>query len=102
MVNANDPFTNVNAKPYPVVKIEWIDAEAESGWKTHKEASDLNTGDPCTTIGFLVRKPTRSKPDYIIASTLAKVDNEPNVNSIMKIPKAWIKSVIILEVDYNF
>lgn len=88
--------------PYPVVKVRWVDAEAESGWKTHEEAQQLDVGDPCTTIGFLVRKPTRSKPDYIIASTLAKVDDKPNTNCFIKIPKSWVKDIEYLDISYDF
>lgn len=76
---------------YPIVKVEWVDAESEAGWHTPEEVEKMQ-GAPCVTIGFLVRKPTRKSPIYVVAHTVG-ADHEGDVNGVIKIPKAWVKSV---------
>lgn len=81
-------------KVYPVVKVEWIDAEADNSWRDEAEVNKDGVGIPVVTIGFLVRKPSKKFPMYVVASTLATTDDgEHHFNSIMKIPKAWVKTV---------
>lgn len=76
---------------YTTVKIEWVDAEVEAGWKSPEEIEKMQ-GAPCTTIGFLVRKPTKRSPVFVVAHTVG-ADHEGDVNGVIKIPKAWVKSV---------
>lgn len=83
-------------KAYPIVEILWMDAEADNSWKTESEVVDENTGNPVVTVGFLIRKPNRTFPMYVVAGT-ATCDEEPHFNSTMKIPKHWVKSITILK-----
>lgn len=79
---------------HPIVKVDWIDAETEHGWKSVEDATALD-GARCTTVGHLVRKPTKKSPVYIIAATcgIDAGDGSIEFNSIVKIPKAWTTSV---------
>lgn len=80
---------------YPLVKIEWVDAEADNSWVTDEDIDGDGVGDPVVTVGYLVRKPTRAKPMYTVAGTIA--NDSKLFNNVMKIPKAWVKSVTFLE-----
>lgn len=83
-------------KSYPIVEILWLDAEADPSWKTEKEVENEDTGTLVVTVGFLIRKPTRAFPMYVVAGT-ATQDEEPHFNNTMKIPKHWVKSITILK-----
>ncbi len=86
-------------KAYPVVEIQWLDAEADPSWKTEQEANTEEAGNLCVTIGLLVRKPTKTFPMYMTAST-AVMQDEPHFNNTHKIPKAWVKSITVLKDEY--
>jgi hypothetical protein len=74
----------------PIVKIVWMDAETDSGWRTAEEIEDLTVDAPCVTVGFLVRKPTKKSPFYLVANTVSA----DHSNGIIKIPKVWVQSVV--------
>lgn len=78
---------------HPVVKIIWMDAEVESGWKSPEEVEKM-TAATCCTIGFLVKKPTKARPVYVVASTVGIDDGDDgDTTAHTKIPKSWVKSV---------
>lgn len=77
---------------HPIVEIQWVDAETEHGWKSPEEIETMQ-GANCTTVGFLVRKPTKKNPIYVVAATVGyDADGSAEFNAIHKIPKAWVKS----------
>jgi hypothetical protein len=82
-------------KKYPVVRIEWIDAETDNSWRDLEEIAKEEVGKPVTTIGFLVRKPSKRFPMYMVASTVSFGDYMLH-NAIIKIPKHWVQSVVEL------
>lgn len=84
--------------PFKIVRIEWIDAVATNEWKTIKdlEKEEHDDTEPCVTIGFLIRS---NRQYYYVASTITNTGSEALVNSIMMIPKKWVKSKVELEVD---
>lgn len=86
-------------KKYPIVKIEWVDAEVDAGWKTPEEIAEMKGAD-CITVGFLVRKPTKKAPCYVIAHTVG-ADHEGDVNGVIKIPRQWVKAVSIVVESEN-
>lgn len=72
-----------------------MDAEADNGWRSEQEIKNEEIGKPVTTVGFLVRKPSKGFPMYMIASTISldEGDGTWQHNNIMKIPKQWVKSL---------
>ncbi len=86
-------------KSYPVVRVYWFDAETSAGWQTEAEVDKEPVGNPVCTIGFLVRRPSKTFPMYIVASTLADQGEETHFNATIKIPKAWVKSIEVLNLD---
>lgn len=87
-------------KSYPIVLIRWLDAEAAGEWKTENEILGEDTGDLCTTVGFLIKRPTKKVPMYFVAATAAAVGAEAHFNNTMKIPSAWVKHVEVLVAEY--
>jgi hypothetical protein len=81
---------------YPLVKVYWFDAESGNSWVDEEEIASEGLGEPVVTVGFLVRKPGKGFPAYMIASTTTQGD-APHFNNTMKIPKAWVKSVETIE-----
>jgi hypothetical protein len=62
----------------PIVKITWIDAQADAGWE--KPKVDLAK---CVTVGFLVAE---DEEGICVAGTVS--DNM--CNNVISIPKRWI------------
>jgi hypothetical protein len=62
----------------PIVKITWIDAQADAGWE--KPKVDLAK---CVTVGFLVAEDDEG---ICVAGTVS--DNM--CNNVISIPKRWI------------
>jgi hypothetical protein len=86
--------TAVKAKKFPLVRVEWIDAESDPSWKDEEDILREPIGHPVVTVGFLVRKPSKSFPMYIVAGTMAtREDAGPIFNTSIKIPKMWVKSI---------
>jgi hypothetical protein len=83
-------------KVFPLVEVEWLDAEADPSWKTEDEVGDEDTGELVVTIGLLIRRPSRNFPMYVVAGTATKTET-PHFNNTMKIPKHWVKSIITLK-----
>lgn len=77
---------------FPLVRILWIDAETDNSWQTQEEVNKEEVGDPVVTVGFLIRKPNKRFPMYMVASTVTQGD-EPHFNAIIKIPKTWVVSI---------
>lgn len=90
------------ANKYPVVKIKWIDAESKDAWQYEEDIENDEDSLHCVTIGFLVRKPTKKYPVYFVANsiTLPEDDKQIQASCIMKIPKAFVQELTILEVEY--
>lgn len=78
---------------FPVVKVIWVDAVSTNEWKTIPDLKKEEKSDtePCTTIGFLVRK---TRYYFYVANTVSNVNaGEPLVNGIMMIPRKWVLSM---------
>lgn len=74
--------------PYPLVKMEWIDAETTLGWES--EGENKPTVPLVVTVGFLVFE----TDDLVsIAST---VGDDRSHNSRINIPKGMIKARTVL------
>lgn len=73
---------------YPVVYVEWVDAETEGGWEEEKEIGKLPV---CATLGFLVKE---TEDTIVVASTYEST----HTNARIKIPRAWLKSYTVLKV----
>lgn len=93
------PSFMAKRKEYPVVKIEWVDAETDNSWRDADEIAKEEVGAPVTTIGFLVRKPSKKFPMYMVASTVAYDGDYVLHNAIIKIPKHWIKKLTELNIE---
>ncbi len=75
--------------PYPLVRIQWYDAESSHGWE---EDTALTTDNPLvTTVGFLIKDDEKS---VIVASTIDPTNRHTNAR--LKIPKGMIESVVNL------
>ena len=62
----------------PIVKITWIDAQADAGWE--KPKVDLAK---CVTVGFLVAEDDEG---ICVAGTVS----DSMCNNVISIPKRWI------------
>jgi len=76
---------------YPLVEIQWVDAETEHGWE---EVEDDSTLPVATTIGFLIKdRPDKNGHDMLlIASTYA----DTQTNGRFKIPKSMVKEMKVI------
>lgn len=84
-------------KTHPIVRILWVDASASNDWKSKHDIEGETVGEPTITIGFLIKKPSKKVPMFVVASTF---DPETeHFNAIMRIPKVWVKSVEELDVQ---
>jgi hypothetical protein len=88
-------------KSYAIVQILWLDAEAAGEWQTEQQILNDDVGGLCTTVGFLVKKPTKKVPMYFVSATVAAMDKEVHFNNTMKIPSAWVKTVNVLQEEYK-
>jgi hypothetical protein len=70
--------TAVNLTEAPVVRLTWIDAQADAGWEEPKV--DLAT---CITVGFLVAE---TDDGVCVAGTVS----DHLCNNVISIPKSWI------------
>jgi hypothetical protein len=77
---------------FPLVRILWVDAETDNSWNSLDQVNKEEVGDPVVTVGFLIRKPNKRFPMYMVASTVTQGD-DPHFNAIIKIPKVWVVSV---------
>lgn len=75
---------------YPLVLIEWDDAEVSNEWEAIPEADELDEA-LVQTVGFLAKETNKY---YWIASTLS----ENHANARTKVPKGMVKSIKYLAV----
>lgn len=68
----------LNLTEAPVVRLTWIDAQADAGWEEPKV--DLAT---CITVGFLVAE---TDDGVCVAGTVS----DHLCNNVISIPKSWI------------
>lgn len=74
--------------PYPLVKLEWIDAETDHGWES---ADEKNPTVPLvTTVGFLI------KDTEELVSIASTVGDDRSHNSRINIPKGMVKTMTVL------
>lgn len=79
-----------------LVHIAWKDAEVTGEWTSEENLNDHSTLS-CETVGFVIRRPTKKEPIYIVASTRSKDDDGKfEYNAITKIPMAWISEVKLI------
>lgn len=76
---------------YPLVAIEWDDAETDSGWKNREEHEDP-VDRIAYTVGYLIRK---TDNHYIVAAT---VDADGASNNRIQIPKGMVKKMVDLTI----
>lgn len=85
---------------FKVVKIVWTDAMAVNEWKTLQELKTEESTDelPCTSIGFLIKT---TRQFFYVANTISSGETEEEIvsNGIMMIPRKWVISFDVLEVD---
>lgn len=75
---------------YPLVRVEWTDAESSDEWMDVKSVTDSPTR-KVVSAGWLIRK----EPTYIIlASDLGL--NDTDTGRRITIPRAWIDKTIHL------
>lgn len=74
--------------PYPLVKVEWLDAETTFGWES--EGENKPTVPVVTTVGFLI---VDTEELISIASTIGQ---DKTHNSRINIPKGMVKSFFVL------
>jgi len=67
-----------NLTEAPIVRLTWIDAQADAGWEEPKV--DLAT---CITVGFLVAE---TDDGVCVAGTVS----DHLCNNVISIPKSWI------------
>jgi hypothetical protein len=75
---ATTKITLKNLTEAPVVRLTWIDAQADAGWEEPKV--DLAT---CITVGFLVAE---TDDGICVAGTVS----DHLCNNVISIPKSWI------------
>lgn len=75
---ATTKITLKNLTEAPVVRLTWIDAQADAGWEEPKV--DLAT---CITVGFLVAE---TDDGICVAGTVS----EHECNNRISIPKSWV------------
>ena len=75
---------------YPLVLIEWDDAEVSNEWEVIPEGEELDEA-LVQTVGFLAKETNKY---YWIASTLS----ENHANARTKVPKGMVKSLKYLKV----
>lgn len=75
--------------PYPLVEVQWLDAETSHGWETVAETVPLEIP-VVTTIGFLIED---NDIGIRIASTIGL---DKSHNSRITIPKGMVLNITIL------
>ena len=75
-----------------LIHIKWHDAEVTADWTKEDDLED-HSSTICETVGFVIKKPTKKDPIYVVASTRSKSDGEYEFNAITKIPLAWITEI---------
>lgn len=78
-----------------------MDAEVNNAWQDENDIAKELVGKPCITVGFLVRKPSKTFPMYMISATMAHDEGAGTRlhNATVKIPKVWVKSIKELSND---
>jgi hypothetical protein len=90
---------NVIKKEYPVVYMEWIDAEVDNSWRDDDDVNKELVGNPVKTIGYLIRKPSKKFAMYMVASTVAYDGDTRLHNAIIKIPKQWVVEMRFINLE---
>lgn len=75
---ATTKITLKNLTEAPIVRLTWIDAQADAGWEEPKV--DLAT---CITVGFLVAE---TDDGICVAGTVS----DHLCNNVISIPKSWV------------
>ena len=75
---ATTKITLKNLTEAPIVRLTWIDAQADAGWEEPKV--DLAT---CITVGFLVAE---TEDGICVAGTVS----DHLCNNVISIPKSWV------------
>lgn len=71
------------------IYVEWIDAYAESEWKTYKDMMDIGVTVFCYSVGWYVGK---TKDFLIMCHTKGKSIEEDMMGKLV-IPLKWIKKI---------
>ena len=72
--------------PYPLVEIQWLDAETSHGWETVAEKIPLVVP-VVTTVGFLIEE---SEDAVRVASTIG---DDKSHNARITIPRGMVKAI---------
>lgn len=75
--------------PYPLVRVDWIDAETSQGWEHPDE--EKPTVPEVVTVGFLIKE---SEDVILIASTIG---HDRSHNSRISIPRGMVKNITVLK-----
>lgn len=77
---------------YPLVEVEWIDAETEHGWEEVEFPTELPI---VTTIGFLIKEgKDKNDNEYLL---IASTYSDGQTNGRFKVPKGMVKKITILK-----
>lgn len=91
-VKSPDTAAPAACKKGDVVHIVWLDAEVDNEWREEDDLQD-HSSLLCETVGYLINKPTKKSPVYVVASTRSKGEKKDQYNAITKIPLAWVKEI---------
>jgi len=69
-----------------LVAVEWVDSNVRTGWSSPDRAPSVT---PCVSVGWIVGK---SKAAISVAPHMS-VDESPEANGIMTIPRACVKRI---------
>lgn len=75
--------------PFPLVRVDWIDAETSQGWEHLDE--EKPTVPEVVTVGFLIKE---TEDVLLVASTIG---HDRSHNSRIGIPKGMVKGVTVLK-----
>jgi hypothetical protein len=78
-----------------LVMITWRDACTYSGWRDRKTAHKETGPAHCVSVGWLL---TNTKEEVTIYATRAHDPDDPDINSIISIPAAWVEKMERLNV----
>lgn len=92
-------MADAELKDAPAVEVTWVDAASAVGWGPPNRAQgDFDGLVLCVSIGYLAGVTSQAVSLY----QSAQIDVQDEVADIISIPRACIKSVVLLKPDSEF
>lgn len=87
------PELRKNRTKYPLVWVEWEDAQGDTGWEEVPDEVE-----PCIAItaGFLIKE----TENYLIVASSIDTDNDHNNNRI-QIPRGMVRKIYLIRKGTN-